>query len=227
MHNWSDNITAFYKLLKPPLDLPDKVGVLMPYNMPTVIECMDQFYSKYYQDNHKRTLLMGINPGRFGGGVTGIPFTDPVRLQQACGIENSFDKRAELSSIFMYDMIAATGGAFHFYKNFYFSSVSPLGFVKYGKNLNYYDEKPLQQAVEPFAVQCMETQLEWGLNRETAFCIGEGTNLKYLLQLNKAHGWFKEIIGLPHPRFIMQYKRKNMKDYIQRYTDALSPCMTN
>ena len=50
----------------------------------------------------QRHLLLGINPGRFGGGVTGIPFTDPIRLQNVCGIENNFEKKQELSSVFIY-----------------------------------------------------------------------------------------------------------------------------
>jgi hypothetical protein len=40
------------------------------------------FYQKYYADNKKRSLIIGINPGRFGAGVTGIPFTDPIRLKR-------------------------------------------------------------------------------------------------------------------------------------------------
>lgn len=225
MHSWAKKITGFYRNIQPPGNLPKEVGVLMPYLEPAVVAAMDHFYHTFYNDNVKRTLLLGINPGRFGGGVTGIPFTDPIRLQDVCGIENSFEKKAELSSIFMYEMIAASGGALQFYKNFYISSVSPLGFIRNGKNLNYYNEKPLQQAVESFAVQCMETQLGWGLNRDMAFCIGEGTNLQYATQLNKTHGWFKEIIGLPHPRFIMQYKRKKLHDYIHRYAETLTPFM--
>ena len=90
----------------------------------------NSFYTKYYSDNNKRILLLGINPGRFGGGVTGIPFTDPVRLEKVCGIKNDFQKKQELSSVFIYEMIEAYGGAEKFYKQFYISAVSPLGFVK-------------------------------------------------------------------------------------------------
>jgi hypothetical protein len=225
MPSWAKHITGFYRNIQPPDNLPKGVGVLMPYSEPKVIGAMENFYKNFYGDNTKRTLLLGINPGRFGGGVTGIPFTDPIRLQDACGIENAFDKKAELSSIFMYEMMAASGGVFHFYKNFYISSVSPLGFIKNARNLNYYDEKILQEAIEPFAVQCMETQLAWGLNTDTAFCIGEGKNLSYFMQLNKTHGWFKQIIGLAHPRFIMQYKRKSLQDYIHHYAETLAPFM--
>ena len=82
--------------------------------------CSD-FYEKYYNDNNERYAFFGINPGRFGGGVTGIPFTDPIRLEKICGIPNDFEKKQELSSVFIYDMIDAFGGAAKFYKRFYIS----------------------------------------------------------------------------------------------------------
>jgi hypothetical protein len=225
MQTWADKILAFYDNLQPPRALPAGVEVLLPYHRDDVRQAMLRFYQQYYSDTRPRTLLLGINPGRFGGGVTGIPFTDPIRLQDCCGIENTFLRKAELSSMFIYRMMEALGGPELFYKNFYISSVSPLGFIKAGKNLNYYDEKPLLEAVEPFAVHCMETQIKWGLHKEHAFCIGEGTNLKYFNLLNAKHHWYQHIRGLAHPRFIMQYKRKQLDEYVQRYADALSPFM--
>lgn len=166
-------------------------------------------------------MLVGINPGRFGGGVTGIPFTDPVRLQRDCGIPNECVKKQELSSVFMYEMISALGGPGHFYGKFYITAISPLGFVKEGKNLNYYDDKNLRKDITPFVVDCMERQLAFGLERDTAFCIGEGENLKFFRQLNNQFRWFGEIVGLPHPRFIMQYKLKQKGHYIQLYQEKL------
>ena len=37
-----------------------------------------------------------------------------------------------------------------FYANYFIGAVCPLGFMKDGKNINYYDDKKLQQAVTPF-----------------------------------------------------------------------------
>ena len=71
-----------------------------------------------------------------GAGVTGIPFTDPLCLEQNCGIQNPFDKRPELSSDFIYRFISAYGSAESFYSKFLISSLCPLGFVRNGKNLN-------------------------------------------------------------------------------------------
>lgn len=166
-------------------------------------------------------MMIGINPGRFGGGVTGIPFTDPIRLEQHCGIANSFPKKQELSSVFMYEMMNAFGGVQAFYRSVYISSVSPLGFTKNGINLNYYDDALLKKRIEPFAVECMQQQLEFGIHRDYCICIGEGENFKYLQYLNEKYNWFGTVKAVAHPRFIMQYKRKQIQEYIERYLEIL------
>lgn len=181
-----------------------------------------KFYKKYYGDYNIRSLIIGINPGRFGGGLTGIPFTDPIRLQNVCCIENTFLKKQELSSVFIYEMIDAFGGIETFYNKFYFSSVSPLGFTKNNKNLNYYDDKELESSIKNFVIDCMNKQLAFGINREVAFCLGEGKNFLYLSKLNSEMKFFKKIIPLAHPRFIMQYKLKKKEEYIERYLCELA-----
>ncbi|HZH95230.1 MAG TPA: DUF4918 domain-containing protein, partial [Flavisolibacter sp.] len=108
-----------------------------------------------------------------------------------------------------------------FYSSFFIGAVCPLGFVKGGKNINYYDDKELLQVVEPFIVDSMNQLLVPLLNREQCFCIGEEKNFKYLAKLNTAHGWFGKIVPLPHPRFIMQYRRRFVADYIHRYLELL------
>jgi hypothetical protein len=218
---WSSSVTRFLFHLKLPFSLPPGVGVLDVFDDPQIRAACKAFYDKFYADSAKRHLLIGINPGRFGGGVTGVPFTDPIRLEKACGIPNTFPKKQELSSVFMYEMMEALGGVTAFYKQFYISAISPLGFVQNGKNLNYYDNAQLKQRIEPFVVDCLEKQLSWGIYRDSCFCIGEGTNLKYLTALNEKYRWFTKIEGLPHPRFIMQYKLKQKQAYIERYRQAL------
>jgi hypothetical protein len=119
-------------------------------------------------------------------------------------------------------MISAYGEVEEFYRNHYISAISPLGFIKDGKNLNYYDDKILKQRIEPFVIDCINQQLSWGIYHDVCFCIGEGENLKYLQQLNNKHQWFKEIKPVSHPRFIMQYKLKQKQVYIQQYLDAFA-----
>jgi Domain of unknown function (DUF4918) len=166
-------------------------------------------------------MIIGINPGRFGAGLTGIPFTDPIKLETICGIKNDLPKKAELSADFIYTMIHRYGGPALFYKDFYFTSVSPLGFTKAGKNLNYYDDKKLTERLLPFMVDCMQRQLTFGMNTRVAFCLGEGDNYKFLSRFNEQYHFFKNIIPLAHPRFIMQYKRKSLHHYVDNYITRL------
>ena len=129
--------------------------------------------------------------------------------------------RQELSSVFVYHIINAFGGVKKFYDKFYITAVSPLGFTQQGKNMNYYDDKSLQNAIKEFVVDCMHKQLEFGIDRRTAFCLGDGKNYKYLSVLNKEMKFFENIVPLSHPRFIMQYKLKKKEEYIGAYLDKL------
>ncbi len=180
------------------------------------------FYTKYYNDNDQRHLILGINPGRFGGGITGIPFTDPKRLVSECNIPYTGKPAHEPSSVFIYKMINAFGGAEKFYSRLYISSICPLGFTatnKIGKevNYNYYDMPALTQAVKPFIIQTLHQQIAFGLNTDTCFCMGTAKNYQFLSKLNEEEHLFKHIIPLEHPRFIMQYKSKTLQDYIDKY----------
>jgi hypothetical protein len=218
----ADSLLAFLKSLTLRAKLPAGVKVMNPYQDSSVFALCTTFYSKFYSDNRPRTLILGINPGRFGGGVTGIPFTDPIKLEHRCAIKNDLPKKAELSADFIYSMIEAYGGVDDFYGKFYISAVCPLGFTKNGKNLNYYDLKPLPEAVKNFCASSIDKQVNMGLNKKRCYCLGEGQNFKFLQQLNHSRRFFDEIIPLPHPRFIMQYRRKSLNKYFQEYIHALS-----
>tara|TARA_R110002050_G_scaffold300722_2_gene471919 strand:+ start:63616 stop:64293 length:678 start_codon:yes stop_codon:yes gene_type:complete len=189
------------------------VGILNPFKKAEVQDICSVFYNRFYQDYGKRIFLIGINPGRFGAGVTGLPFTDPILLEERVGIKNTFQKRKELSAVFIHEIIDAFGGLESFYSQFYFTSVSPLGFVKDGKNCNYYDYPSLQKELTPFIIRQMNHQVtEWGRS-DIAFTIGKGQNHKVLVKLNDTHKWFDKIVALPHPRWVMQYRLKS-KDLI-------------
>jgi Domain of unknown function (DUF4918) len=215
-------ILTFLEHLDLDIVLPKGVEVMNPFKSKATFELCTDFYNKYYSDDRPRHLIMGINPGRFGGGVTGIPFTDPVRLQNNCGIENAFQKKQELSSVFIYDMIEAFGGPRAFYNSFYISAVSPLGFVKNNKNLNYYDVPALEKSITGFVLECLHRQLGFGISRDTVFCLGEGKNFRYLSKINEKHRVFEKIVALPHPRFIMQYRLRKKEVYIEHYLCAFS-----
>lgn len=216
-----ERMLSFLRGLKLDAKLPGGVGVMNPYKDPYTFGLCQRFYTKYYSDSKPRTLLLGINPGRFGSGTTGISFTDPIKLERICGIENTLPKRGELSADFIYKVVESFGGPAEFYSRYLVSAVSPLGFILDDRNINYYDTPKLHAAIRPFIVESISKLMSVGVSAEVCYCIGEGKNLVTLNKLNNEYKWFGEIIPLPHPRFIMQYRRKKLEEYLALYVDRL------
>jgi len=217
---FAEMIINFYRSLEPP-PLPKGIEILFPQENKEVMKVVETFFCKFYNDTNPRHLIFGINPGRFGAGTTGINFTAPKQLKEFCGIDHSFKSQTELSAEFIYESIQAYGGVEKFYANYFITSVSPLGFLKNGLNLNYYDDKKLQTVATPFIINSIQKQISLGFKTDFCICIGGDKNLKFLSALNQEYEFFDEIVPLPHPRFIMQYRRKQKESYIQQYLLAL------
>ena len=224
---FADKIIRFNEQLTYTGDtLPAGIRIMNPFKEHAqTMDIVRAFYHKYYDDNNERYIILGINPGRFGGGLTGIPFTDPKRLVSECHISYSGKFSHEPSSVFIYEMINAFGGPEIFYKRFYINSPCPLGFTSMdekGKetNYNYYDSRELTKAVYYFMIENIQKQIDFGVNTAICFCFGTGKNEKFLRQMNNDHHFFKKIIALEHPRFIMQYKSKTRQFYIDKYINA-------
>jgi len=220
--SFGKQVLAYHFKLVPDLALPNGIEWLMPYGNEETKKCMRAFYSKFYDDQNERTFILGINPGRFGAGLTGVPFTDPIRLEKL-GIKNDFPKKQELSSVFIYEMIDACGGPELFYHQYYIASLSPLGLIKGGVNYNYYDDPNLAKQIEPFIIMNIETQMKFGCNRDVVYCLGQGKNSAYLQKLNDKHQWWRRVVPLPHPRWIMQYRLKRKEEFLKQYCDLLCP----
>jgi len=219
---FADNVIAFYKSLPEKLKLPAGIELIYPYKDVEVLQNIQSFYTQFYSDNNPRIYLWGINPGRFGAGVTGIPFTDPIQLEKCCNIPNNFDKKPELSSIFIYDIVERMGGPAAFYSKYYISSLCPMGFVKEGKNFNYYDDRDLFKGLKSFMVESMDRQINFqSYKSRVSFSLGKGTNLKYFKMLNTENAWYDSVIPLPHPRWVMQYQRRNYEQHLDRVTAKL------
>ena len=221
MNSWSPKILDFYQNLSAHPMAKD-FEVLYPYTENEVKAVMKAFYEKFYDDTGSRTMILGINPGRFGAGVTAIPFTDPLRLERDCGIAHALQGGRELSSVFVYELIDRLGGVEDFYRKFYISSVSPLGFVREGKNLNYYDDQILFKSWKPWIVEQMWKQLEWPVKRDKVILWGKGKNYKYFKALNEEEEYFDEIIVLPHPRWVMQYRLKEMEKWLEKFVAKMT-----
>lgn len=207
--------------------LPADFRVINPYlDNPETLVVMEQFYRKYYNDNDVRKFVIGINPSRNGAGVTGVPFTDTKRLESICGIKMKSAYTHEISSVFIYDMINAYGGAINFYKRFYINSPFPLAIVRKTKdgkwlNANYYDDPALLYMVKDFMIMSLQKHISLGLNTAKVFILGK-KNAKFITKLNQEAKLFDQLIVLDHPRYIQQYKSRDKLLYIDNYILALN-----
>jgi len=214
-------ILDFYKNMRPDFKLGKGIGIMNPWLDPVAADLATTFYKKFYSDPKPRLYLFGINPGRHGGGITGIPFTDPGLLQEKCGIPNDLKRKAELSAQFVYAVIDAYGGVKDFYGDIYITALSPLGYTRDDLNLNYYDDKALLKDIEPFMIDWIRIQLATIPTGSICCCLGEGENYKQFKRLNDKHQFFREIVPLPHPRWVMQYRRKKLGEYVELYVQKL------
>jgi len=228
MLTFAERIISFNKNLDFKGELPDGISIMNPFrDDENIIPVSSSFYRKYYNDMNSRHLVLGINPGRFGAGVTGIPFTDPKRLIEKCGLEFHGELKHEPSSVFVYEVIDAYGGPEAFYRKFYINSVCPLGFTAIGPtgkevNYNYYDSKELTSSVYAFIIGNIRDQISMGVSTDVCFCFGNGKNETFLRKVNDQHNFFGKIIALEHPRFVMQYKARSKQHYIERYLAAFN-----
>lgn len=222
---FAERVIEFNQNLNYSGKLPEGFQVLNPYgDHPETMQVMQKFYQKYYNDLHQRKLILGINPSRHGAGITGVPFTDTKRLESICGIKMNSAHTHEISSVYMYDMIAEYGGAESFYKNFYINSPFPLAIVKQTKtgwlNANYYDDKELFHDVKDFMINSLKKHISLNIDTSEVFILGK-KNADFISKLNKEAQLFSKITILEHPRYIQQYKSKEKQLYIDKYMIAL------
>ena len=222
MPSFSDKIIRFNRSLSFRGKLPAGIRIMNPFREnKEVIPAMEMFYKTFYNDNRRRRIILGINPGRHGAGTTGIPFTDTKRLASICNIKMESANTHEPSSVFIYDMIDSYGGAKKFYGEFYINAICPLGFVEKNErgnwvNRNYYDYPELFAAVKPFIIKTLHQQVGFGIETETCFVLGK-KNASCLAKLNAEEKFFDTIVVLEHPRYIQQYKLKSREKYIEDY----------
>jgi hypothetical protein len=222
---FADKVIEFNRNLQYSGKLPNDFQVIDPYmDNPETMVVMEKFYHKYYNDSKQRKFLIGINPSRHGAGVTGIPFTDTKRLENICGIKMGSAHTHEVSSVFIYDMIAAYGGADEFYRDIYINSPFPLAIVRRSKgnwvNANYYDDKALFNEVKDFMIDTLKKHISLNLDISEVFILGK-KNADFISKLNQEASLFKKMTVLEHPRYIQQYKSKEKDLYVDKYILAL------
>ncbi len=224
---FGDKVIDFNRSLFYSGKLPEGFQVINPflYN-PETVEVMHRFYSKYYHDSNQRKFIIGINPSRHGAGVTGVPFTDTKRLESVCGIKMLSAHTHEVSSIFLYEMIAEYGGAEDFFRKFYINSPFPLAIVRQtndGKwlNANYYDDTALFEMVKDYMILSLKAHISIGLDTSEVYVLGK-KNAEFIQKLNREAKLFGSLKVLEHPRYIQQYKSKEKQLYIDKYILTLN-----
>ena len=219
-------IIAFNKSLQYTGKLPEGFAVLNPYlDNPETLQVMTSFYDKYYNDEVPRKFIIGINPSRHGAGVTGVPFTDTKHLENDCGIPMLSARTHEVSSVFVYDMIAQYGGVAAFYKDYYINSPFPLAIVRKNAqgnwlNANYYDDPELFTLTREYMIETLKKHIALGLDTHKVYVLGK-KNATFLEKLNKEASLFKKMVVLEHPRYIEQYKSKEKQLYIDKFITLL------
>jgi hypothetical protein len=207
------------------LNLDDAVSssscssVLEPYAKRVDAPYFAQFSKEYYATPGRRTLVLGINPGRKGSGLTGVPFTDGQSLAADCGIDNEFEGARELTSQFLYQVVRAAGGVRRFYARLCLSGIYPNCLVADGRNTNYYDLLE-GAALKEFVAHSLAVHRELPNLSDHLVVIGQGRHLDLIQAANTQHGFFRTIGALPHPRFIMQYNRPRAEEYVAQYLSA-------
>jgi hypothetical protein len=69
-------------------------------------------------------------------------------------------------------------------------------------------------------ITSLKKQIDFGIDTDVAFVLVTGKNFQVIQKLNSEHQFFKKLVPLEHPRFIVQYKQKFKKDYIAKYLEA-------
>ncbi|NVK26713.1 MAG: DUF4918 family protein [Flavobacteriia bacterium] len=220
-------ILDWYRTLEIKVDFPPHIDVLNPYKVmsDSTYAALQEFYERYYSDDRPRKLLMGINPGRLGAGLTGIPFTDTPALE-SIGIQMPEVNTTETSADFVWRVVEAYGGPETFFADWFIGGVSPLGFIQKNEkgnwvNFNYYDSPEIQELLSPFIIEQIQIQKELVGGADELVLFGTGKNLKAISNLNKEHKWFSKIEALEHPRFVMQYRRKRIPEYLEKFVSTL------
>lgn len=175
-----------------------------------------QFHERYIKNSKPKIVLCGINPGRFGAGLTGIPFIDFNSLGKMLPFVESIT--SEKSAGFFFSVIQEFG-IVEFYKNFHVTNLSWYGFCKCnkGSNVNYYD---LRTDIQRYLIDIFVREIEY-INPEVIIPLS--TQVYHELRALKESGEIKAEIGprLNHPSWITTYRSRELSHWRNQYISVL------
>ena len=174
---------------------------------------------------HRASLSLESIPADTGRGLQGYPSLTTKHLESDCGIRMQSARTHEVSSVFVYDMIAQYGGVEAFYKDYYINSPFPLAIVRRNAqgnwlNANYYDDPELFTLTREYMIETLKKHIALGLDTHKVYVLGK-KNATFLDKLNKEASLFKKMVVLEHPRYIEQYKSKEKQLYIDKFITLL------
>jgi len=173
-------------------------------------EVVFEFNCKYIEPNKPKIVICGINPGRFGAGKTGIPLLDFPSLSKILPNMNEIPhEKPEKSAKFIFSIIEHFG-VNDFFKQFYLTNISCIGFycTKTKKNINYY-ELPL--SIQYFLFDNFSKEINY-IKPKIIIPLGKEVEKNLIMDLKHEHKINTEIgTRLPHPS--TRYARKD--DYIK------------
>jgi hypothetical protein len=101
------------------------------------------------------------------------------------------------------------------------NAISPLGFVKNGVNINFYDDPALKKAIIPFALQSIAAVHAAGVRSDVCVVLGTGSLKTFVeREIRPEVGW-DHVAYLEHPRYVMQYRRKDVPVFIEKYVRTI------
>jgi hypothetical protein len=178
-----------------------------------------EFHKKYVEPNAPKIVICGINPGRNGAGLTGIPFIDFASLSQM--LPDIKQNDWEQSAKFFFSVIQEFGIE-TFYKNFHVTNISWFGFSRIDKqkNVNYF-EKDISTEIAIYLIDKFVEEMEL-INPD--YIIPLSKTVFYELESLKKRNKIKAEIGicLNHPSWVTTYRSKDLSKWKQKYVDILS-----
>jgi len=172
-----------------------------------------QFEKKFYANAYPKVVLCGINPGRLGAGKTGIPFIDFASLSKMMpGIDRNDSER---SASFFFDIVQSIGVE-TFYRHFYVTNISWLGYQHHNKNVNY-DQLP--EAAKAFVYRIFRWEME---HVKPVKIISLGAVVHDTVRASFADTDIDVSQSLPHPNYCAFPKNYDLCR--SQYLEVLNSC---
>lgn len=180
-------------------------------------DIMDAFCEKFYSNQIPKIVICGINPGRLGAGLTGVPFFDFASLSKIFPSIQRND--TENTAQFFFKVIEKIGVE-RFFKYFYITNVSSVGYSKGKSNFNF---NKLPDNLQSIVFSNFAKEIEL-IKPAKIIALGEAAFNGVESALGKNNYRLEK---LKHPSWIMQYKRDEINFWVQAYADALSNSLIN